>query len=81
MKRQRVVKFVATLEVTREDWGVKVIHPSLGLVATGKTEDEALTKMDRELSQEVESGLIRGKLNFAKNPVFGFNAMGKSLGR
>lgn len=52
--QKRVVKFVATVGVTREDWGVKVTHPGLNLVATGKTEIEAMDKMDRLIAQKLE---------------------------
>jgi predicted RNase H-like HicB family nuclease len=60
MERKRVVKFVATVEITREDWGVKVTHPALGLVASGKTEDEALDKMDKAITQKIETDLVHG---------------------
>jgi len=60
--RQRIVKLTTTVEITREDWGFKVVHPTLGLVATADTEDEALFKMDKMVVRQLEFDLIHGTL-------------------
>jgi predicted RNase H-like HicB family nuclease len=65
-QRPRIVKFVVTVESERHDWGFQVTHPTLGLVATGKTEQEALEKMDKLVSQRIESDLAHGKYKAAK---------------
>jgi len=69
--RQRIVKLVATVEVTREEWGFKVNHPTLGLVATADTEDEALDKMDRMVVRQLEFGLAHGTLKDVKPAKMG----------
>jgi hypothetical protein len=63
--RQRVVKFVATVEITREDWGYRVDQPQMGLIATDKTEAGALEKMDQLIVQQVEFGTAHGMLKSA----------------
>ena len=60
MQRQRIVKLVATVEIDRHDWGYQVNHKTLGLVASGKTEQEALDKMDKEISRRLETDLVHG---------------------
>lgn len=62
MQRQRVIKFVATVESERQDWGFLVRHKGLNLVASGATETEALEKMDKEISRTIEAGLVHGTL-------------------
>jgi hypothetical protein len=63
--RQRIVKFVATVESEHHDWGWQVTHPALGL-ASGKTESEALEKMDKLIGRQVEFDLVHGKRKAAK---------------
>ncbi len=65
MKRQRVVKFVATVDVTREDWGYRVDYAPLKLIATAKTEAEAMDKMEKLISQGVDASLVHGNLKVA----------------
>ena len=67
MKRQRVIKFVATVDVTKEDWGFRVDYKPLGLIATDKTESGALDKMDKEISRQLDFGLTHGNLKIAKS--------------
>ncbi len=64
--RQRIVKLVTSVEVSREDWGFKITHPTLGLVASADTEDEALTKMDQMVVRQVEFDLAHAKAKPAK---------------
>lgn len=66
MQRQRIIKFVANVEVTREDWGFKAVHPTLGTLATAETEAAALEKLDKMIAREVEFGLVHGNLKFVK---------------
>ncbi len=64
--RQRIVKLVVSVEITREDWGVKVVHPTLGLVASADTEDEALDKMDKMVVRQLDFDLAHAKAKPAK---------------
>lgn len=64
--RQRIVKMVTTVEVERHDWGFQVNHPTLGLVATADTEDEALDKMDKMVVRQLEFDLAHAKAKPAK---------------
>lgn len=68
MKRpvQRIVKLVVTVESERFDWGWQLTHPILGLVASGKTEQEAFDKMDKEITRKLEFDLVHGKSAKAK---------------
>lgn len=61
MKKQRIVKFVTGIEVTKEDWGgFMAKHPTLQLVATADTEAEVLDKMDRMIVRSVEFAVTHG---------------------
>ena len=64
--RQRIVKLVTTVEVEKHDWGFQVNHPTLGLVATADTEDEALSKMDKMVVRQLEFDLVHGTLKSVK---------------
>jgi hypothetical protein len=66
MQRQRIVKLVATVESEKHDWGFQVNHKSLGLVASGKTEQEALDKIDLMISRQLEFDLVHGLKRPAK---------------
>lgn len=57
--RQQIVKFVANVEVESFDWGFQVTHRNLGLVATDKTEDGALEKMNKMISHQIETDLTK----------------------
>lgn len=67
--RQRIVKLVTTVEVERHDWGFRVDHSTLGLVATAGTEDEALSKMDKMVTRQLEFDLARGTLKSVAKPA------------
>jgi hypothetical protein len=69
--RQRIVKLVTTVEVERYDWGFKVVHPTLGLVASADTEDEALFKMDLMVVRQLEFDLVHGTKSVAKPAKMG----------
>ena len=67
--RQRIVWLVVTVEVEKQDWGYQVWSPTLGLVATAETEDDALDKMDKMVVQQIELGLAHGTLKSLAKPA------------
>jgi hypothetical protein len=67
--RQRIVKLVTTVDVEMHGWGYQVNHPTLGLVASADTEDEALDKMDKMVVRQIEFGLAHGTLKDVARPA------------
>jgi hypothetical protein len=69
--RQRIVKFTATVEIERHDWGWQATHAAFGLVATDKTETGALQKLDGLIAKTLEFGLAHGNLKLVKSAQAG----------
>lgn len=63
------MKLVVTVEVEKQDWGYQVWSPTLGLVATAETEDDALDKMDKMVVRQLEFDIAHGTLKSIAKPA------------